>query len=408
MCRVKGKARLRLARRTAPVYSLKMQPPKPRPRRQASPTPSADPAPVSSLSDAVPPKAASPKAVPPKAVSRCVPSEAVPSKAASPKAVPALPDAVPPPTTVGADIAFPDALVFAWLDSLLAQRGLSPHTVAAYGQDLDALRDFLEELGVALNGLNEETLLLFVAWLRRRGDQSRTLARRLSSLRTFFAWCVDEGALPANPAALIDGPKLPSLLPEVLTQAEMGRLLAAPDLGTRLGRRDACMLDLLYAAGLRVSELITLAPGDLDLERGVVRLFGKGSKERFVPLHSEAVRRLSEYLRDERPAFAPREERVFLNRSGLGLTRQGVWKLVKRYALSAEIRKNISPHTFRHSFATHLLEGGADLRSVQMLLGHADLSATEIYTHVQSERLRHIHQAFHPRSLVAPAERESS
>ena len=293
---------------------------------------------------------------------------------------------------------FPAKLASRWLDGLIAERGLSRNTVAAYRQDLDALRDFLEELETPLSGLRDEDVGLFVAWLRRRGDATRTLARRLSSLRNFLAWCVDRGDLPANPAELVDTPKLPALLPEVLTQDEIIRLLNAPDPTGKLGLRDRAMLELLYAAGMRVSELIELQPLDLDLQRGVVRIFGKGSKERLVPLHDAAVMRMADYLRDVRPLFTPVEDRVFLNRSGTGLSRQGVWKLVKRYALEAGIRKAISPHTFRHSFATHLLEGGADLRSVQILLGHADMNATELYTHVQSERLLQIHRQYHPRS----------
>ena len=184
----------------------------------------------------------------------------------------------------------------------------------------------------------------------------------------------------------------------MLTQDEILRLLNAPDPTGKLGLRDRAMLELLYAAGMRVSELIELQPLDLDLQRGVVKIFGKGSKERLVPLHDAAVMRMADYLRDVRPLFTPVEDKVFLNRSGTGLSRQGVWKLVKRYALEAGIRKAISPHTFRHSFATHLLEGGADLRSVQILLGHADMNATELYTHVQSERLLQIHRKYHPRS----------
>ena len=270
---------------------------------------------------------------------------------------------------------FPARLASRWLDGLIAERGLSRNTVAAYRQDLDALRDFLDELETPLSGLDDENITLFIAWLRKRGDATRTLARRISSLRSFLAWCVERGELASNPAALIDPPNLPSLLPAVL--------------------------ELLYAAGMRVSELIELQPIDLDLQRGVVRIFGKGSKERLVPLHDAAVMRMAEYLKIVRPLFTPVEDRVFLNRSGNGLSRQGVWKLVKRYALEAGIRKPISPHTFRHSFATHLLEGGADLRSVQILLGHADMSATELYTHVQSERLLQIHRKYHPRSQHA-------
>lgn len=295
-------------------------------------------------------------------------------------------------------VLFPAKLASRWLDGLIAERGLSRNTVAAYRQDLDALRDFLEELETPLSRLRDEDVALFVAWLRQRGDATRTLARRISSLRNFLAWCVDRGDLRANPAELVDTPKLPALLPEVLTQDEILRLLNAPDPTGKLGLRDRAMLELLYAAGMRVSELIELQPLDLDLQRGVVKIFGKGSKERLVPLHDAAVMRMADYLRDVRPLFTPVEDKVFLNRSGTGLSRQGVWKLVKRYALEAGIRKAISPHTFRHSFATHLLEGGADLRSVQILLGHADMNATELYTHVQSERLLQIHRKYHPRS----------
>lgn len=294
--------------------------------------------------------------------------------------------------------SFPAHLAWTWLDGLLSQRGLSRNTVAAYGQDLDALRDFLEELALPLAQLDDERLLLFVAWRRQRGDTNRSLARRLSSLRSFLAWCVEEGALPSNPAALMNGPKLPHLLPEVLSQEEMLTMLEAPDQTDKLGRRDRTMLELLYAAGMRVSELIGLHPLDLDLQRGVVRVVGKGNKERYIPLHDAAVARTAAYLHDTRPLFCPVQDYVFLNRSGKGLTRQGVWKLIKRYALMAGIRKTISPHTFRHSFATHLLEGGADLRSVQLLLGHADMSATELYTHVQGKRLKQIHTMHHPRS----------
>ena len=296
---------------------------------------------------------------------------------------------VPPSPDETAE-SFPAHLAWAWLDSLLFQRGLSRNTVIAYGQDLDALRDFLEEAALPLVQLDDESLLLYAAWLRRRGDTNRSLARRLSSLRSFLGWCVEEGILPSNPAALMSAPKIPSLLPEVLSREEVLAMLGAPDQTAKLGRRDRTMLELLYAAGMRVSELIGLRPLDLDLQRGVVRIVGKGNKERHVPLHDEAVSSAAAYLNNTRPLFCPIQDYVFLNRSGKGLTRQAVWKLIKRYALAAGIRKNISPHTFRHSFATHLLEGGADLRSVQLLLGHADLNATELYTHVQSDRLKRI------------------
>lgn len=303
-----------------------------------------------------------------------------------------------------------------WLDGLLAERGLSVHTVAAYRQDLEALGAFLDQWSLpglssppalsSLAGLDDEALLLFVVWLRRRGDGRRTLARRLSCLRGFFAWAAEQGLVEGNPAALLDGPKLPALLPDVLTREEAAALLEAPDPGDKLGRRDRAMLELLYAAGLRVSELVHLRPLDLDLQRGVARVFGKGRKERLVPLHHRAVAALDAYLNECRPLFnpapGPEGDVLFLNRSGRGLTRQAVWKLIKRYALKIGLKaggsRRLSPHTLRHSFATHLLEGGADLRTVQLLLGHSDLAATELYTHVRSDRLADVHARFHPRN----------
>ena len=246
--------------------------------------------------------------------------------------------------------------------------------------------------------MDDEQLLLFVVWLRRRGDGKRTLARRLSCLRGFLGWCVDLGLMEGNPAELLDGPKLPRVLPNVLTRQEVLALIDAPDTRTKLGRRDHAMLELMYASGLRVSELVHLRPLDIDLQSGVVRVFGKGRKERLVPMHARAVAVMDDYLRSVRPEFMPQESVVFLNRSGMGLTRQAVWKLIRRYALEARIGRDISPHTMRHTFATHLLEGGADLRTVQMLLGHSDLAATELYTHVRSDLLEDVYRRCHPRN----------
>lgn len=287
-----------------------------------------------------------------------------------------------------------------WLDHLLAVRGLAPNTVEAYRQDLAAYLQYCAELHDSGRPakLDEHGLFLYLAWLRKRGHSGRTLSRHLSTLRGFFSYAADEGDLQENPAALLENPKLPSLLPEVLSQEEMRAVLAQPRMGERNGQRDRCMLELLYGAGLRVSELCELRLLDIDAPRRLLRVFGKGSKERLVPLNTMAMHVLEEYVAHWRAAFGPKEPFIFVNRSGRGLTRQYVWKMVKKYALEAGIKRDISPHTFRHSFATHLLEGGADLRSVQMLLGHADISATEIYTHVQAERLRSVHRQFHPRS----------
>ena len=284
------------------------------------------------------------------------------------------------------------------MEHLLVDKGLSERSLSAYSSDLTIFLTFLNEHGTALETVGDETIFLYLLHLRSRGLANRSLARHLSALRGFFAFAAEEGWLPESPAALVENPKLPRLLPDVLSREEVERLLAAPDMTTPLGYRDRTMLELLYAAGLRVSELVGLAPGDYDAQAGLLRVFGKGAKERLIPIHALAQEFLSTYLGSVRGAFHPKAEIVFLNRSGKGLTRQAVWKMLKRYALVAGISTRIHPHSLRHSFATHLLEGGADLRSVQMLLGHADISATEIYTHVQAARLLAVHRTHHPRS----------
>lgn len=291
-------------------------------------------------------------------------------------------------------------LVDNYLQNLLVTRGLAENTIASYSADLQAFLLFLEEKRCPLESVNDQSLFLYIMHLRRRGLNSRSLARHLSALRGFFAHCLEEGDLGENPVQYLESPKLPKTLPDVLSQDEMVSILAQPDLRTKLGYRDRTMLELLYAAGMRVSELIAITPVDFDAQTGLIRIFGKGAKERIVPVHSSAAGFLEAYLRDWRPAFSPVQNNVFLNRSGKGLTRQAVWKAIQRYVLQAGIRKSVSPHSFRHSFATHLLDGGADLRTVQLLLGHADIAATEIYTHVQAERLRQIHQQYHPRSRM--------
>ncbi len=291
-----------------------------------------------------------------------------------------------------------------WLDSLLVERGLSPHTVAGYGHDLKNFLTFLQESGLentsAQREFQEHELFLYLAWLRKREHTGRTLSRHISSLRGFFSFLLEQNLITKNPAKLLESPKLPSLLPEFLTREEIQRLLERPPLHDRLGQRDRCILELLYASGLRVTELCNLKVLDIDAQRRILRIFGKGSKERLVPMHEHAMHLLQGYIQEWRKLFSPKEDFVFVNRSGRGLTRQYIWKIVKKYALEAGITHTISPHTFRHSFATHLLEGGADLRTVQMLLGHSDISATEIYTHIQSSRLQEVHQRFHPRSRL--------
>ncbi len=285
-----------------------------------------------------------------------------------------------------------------YLEYVLIEKGLSENSLASYSQDLTSLLSFLIEKSFKLEDLDDRTLFLYLTYLRAKGLKSRSLARHLSSLRGFFTFAVDEKWYKEDPGHLLENPKLPKKLPEFLSRDEISRVLALPDTSTKLGLRDKAMLELLYAAGLRVSELIQMKVLDYDAQVGILRIFGKGAKERLVPIHYTAQDVLNQYLEVNRPTFKPAEDFMFLNRSGKGLTRQGVWKLIKKFAEKAEIKRSISPHTFRHSFATHLLEGGADLRTVQLLLGHADITATEIYTHIQAGRLKAIHQEYHPRS----------
>lgn len=294
-----------------------------------------------------------------------------------------------------------------WQDALLAQKGLSPATVNSYSEDLSAFttflkesfRDSIQDVSTTIQ-LSNVDITLFLAWCRSHGNTARTLSRRLSGLRSFFHWMIEDGRLVVNPASDAEAPWLELHLPTFLTREEIKKLLSSIDRSTPTGARNGCIIELLYATGLRVSELCNLTMSNVDLQRGVVCVFGKGHKQRLVPLHDRMQETLSRYLSTTRLAFNPLSSStaVFLNHRGRALTRQYVWKLVRSLAVACGIHQRISPHTFRHSFATHLLEGGADLRSVQLLLGHADIAATEIYTHVQVSRLMAIHKKFHPRS----------
>ena len=285
-----------------------------------------------------------------------------------------------------------------YLEHLVSVRGLAENSLASYSADIYGFLGFLRDKSASLHQVDENTVLYYLILLQQKGMASRSVARHLSSLRSFFDFLSRENRIAANPSHLLEGPKVSRILPEVLSVEEMERLLEQPDPQTRLGLRDRAILELMYATGLRVSETRGLRPLDFDPQTGILKIRGKGDKERFVPVHHVAQDWLQTYLDQARPALKPVEEALFLNRSGTALSRQGLWKMVKRYAQKACIRRAISPHAIRHSFATHLLEGGADLRSVQLLLGHADISATEIYTHVQESRLREIHSRCHPRS----------
>ncbi|WP_051564431.1 site-specific tyrosine recombinase XerD [Desulfovermiculus halophilus] len=285
-----------------------------------------------------------------------------------------------------------------YLHHLVSISGLSENTVAAYAHDLRDFASFLTQHSAGLDQVSEDSLVLYLIFLRRQGLGNRSVARRLSSLRSFYDFLRQEGQIQDNPARLLDSPKLPQLLPRVLTEPEAAALLARPDPNTKLGARDRTILELMYAAGLRVSEVCTLRPLDFDSQAGYLRVMGKGHKERILPVHAAAQTQLSTYLASWRPLFSPKTEAMFLNRSGTGLSRQGLWKMIAKRAAQARIQGHISPHTIRHTYATHLLAGGADLRSVQLLLGHADIGTTQIYTHVDISRLREIHQRYHPRS----------
>ncbi len=293
-------------------------------------------------------------------------------------------------------------LVDEFLAYLSLERGYARKTIEAYAADLNDFLSFLEEKGIAdLSGLKTPYVLLYLAKLRQRGLSPETIARRLSALRGFFKFLALEHGLAENPLALIEGPKLSRRLPVVLTPEEVEHLLQAPDPNHPIGLRDRAMLELLYASGLRVSELVGLKLFDLNLEVGFVRVKGKGDKERLVPLGTFAQEMIKRYLKEARPRFLkrrPDEPHLFLNRRGRPLSRQRFWQIIKAYALKAGLDpRQITPHVLRHSFATHLLERGADLRTVQLMLGHANLATTQIYTHVQADTLRRVHERFHPR-----------
>jgi integrase/recombinase XerD len=292
----------------------------------------------------------------------------------------------------------PDATLEAWLDHLAAERGLARNSVAAYRRDLAALGRQLK--GRRLASAGPDDLLRALRRMRTAGRSPRSVARWLAAVRGFFRWLAQEGAIAENPTARLDPPKVWKTLPRVLDGSDVERLLEAPDRAAPRGARDAAMLEVLYATGLRASELVGLRLGDLRLDAGYLSCVGKGSKERVVPLGAEANAALSAYLASGRKSLLAgrRSHTVFVGRAGLPLTRQAFWKLIKAHGRRAGIRASLSPHVLRHSFATHLLENGADLRVVQMLLGHADISTTQIYTHVNRERLKRLYRDFHPRA----------
>ncbi len=293
-----------------------------------------------------------------------------------------------------------DLLSDRFLNYLLVEKGLADRTLSAYSADLSGFFSFLQGAGVEkVQAIDAPLILRHLIHLREQGLEARSRARHLVTLRGFFRFLVGEGVLKTDPTRMIDLPRAGLKLPNVLSMDDVRTLLQAPDPSTPIGARDVAMIELLYAAGLRVSELVNIRVQDVNIEAGFVRARGKGSKERIVPIGTHARGRIESYLAmgRQRQLGSRVSPYLFIARKGRPMTRQGFWKLLKKYGMKAGIRKPVTPHTLRHSFASHLLEGGADLRAVQTMLGHADIATTQIYTHLARDRVRKIHEKYHPR-----------
>jgi len=284
-----------------------------------------------------------------------------------------------------------------YVDFLKIEKRQSPNTIASYQYDINYFASYL--LDIKLNDVCTSDVRSFLIFLREKGLASSTVARFLSSIKSFYRYLVIEKLILDNPIEIIDSPRPWRKLPNVLSTEEIDALIAAPDIKTSGGLRDLAMLELLYATGLRVTELISLKLSAVDLSVGYLRTLGKGSKERVVPFGDAAKIAIEDYILRVRPSLSKNTQStdLFLTRRGTAMTRQGFWKILKKYITKAKISGNVSPHTLRHAFATHLLERGADLRSVQQMLGHSDISSTQIYTHILKERMREVHDRFHPR-----------
>jgi integrase/recombinase XerD len=289
----------------------------------------------------------------------------------------------------------------AFLNYVRVEKGLAENTVAAYGRDLAKLAAFGRARARDTRSLRRDDVVEFLGSLYKQGLDSRSVARHLVTLRNFSRFALSEGWIKVDPTLNLESPKIWKSLPGCLTMEEVDRLLAQPDPATPLGMRNKALLELLYSTGLRVSELLGLRMGDIDMQSGCLRCVGKGNKERLVPVGKQAIGAVAVYQRDARPKLIGRRATspyIFLNVRGGKLSRVGFWKLLSQYGKQAGLRLKLSPHKLRHSFATHLLERGADLRSVQLMLGHADISTTQIYTHVIQERLKQVYKAHHPRA----------
>ncbi|MBW2649066.1 MAG: site-specific tyrosine recombinase XerD [Deltaproteobacteria bacterium] len=287
-----------------------------------------------------------------------------------------------------------------YLNFLAVEKGVSLNTLEAYSRDLNRYVEFVEQVGIKdIREISSDNVISLLGSLKGSGMAASSINRSLAAIRGFYRYLLTEKVIDENPVANIELAKVWMHLPDTLSREEMALLLKQPGTKTPLAVRDTAMLELLYATGIRVSELISLSMSNINWQAGYLIVVGKGNKERIVPIGRMAVDCLNRYVEGSRRKLSRGRSinTIFLNRSGTGLTRQGFWKIVKKYVKKAGLQKKVYPHTFRHSFATHLLEGGADLRSVQVMLGHADISTTQIYTHVTRKRLKEIHKKYHPR-----------
>lgn len=297
-----------------------------------------------------------------------------------------------------------DAAISSYLNYIRVEKGLAENTILAYGRDLERFGEFLRKSKTKFQAVTRSEVMDYLAHLFRAKLDSRSVARHLVTLRNFFKFLLADGIFRIDPTENIDAPKIRHSLPTYLSVAEIDRLLALPNTHTAEGIRDKAVLDVLYSCGLRVSELVNLKPGDVDFQGGTIHCIGKGRKERLVPVGRKALESLEKYIRAGRPQLdkvrrkRPASPFIFLNWRGTPLSRGGVWLILAHYGRAIGLQKKLTPHKLRHSFATHLLERGADLRSVQLMLGHADISTTQIYTHVMEDRLRGIYKAHHPRA----------
>jgi len=297
--------------------------------------------------------------------------------------------------------------VESFLNHLSMEKGFSSNTIEAYRNDLGQLAIFIEDQATVKGykpqwaSVDRNLLIGYILDLKERGYASATVARKVAAMKSFFDFLVSEGASPSDPTENLSSPKVGKSLPKALSTREIEILLNEPAKSSSVEAvRDKAMMELMYAGGMRVSELVSMNVGDIDLDAGSVRCFGKGSKERLIPIHRRAAEAVAQYVRQARPQLLrdSGEEALFLNRRGERLTRQGFWLILKSYVKSAGIQADVTPHTFRHSFATHMLKGGADLRAVQELLGHANISSTQIYTHLSSEHVHQVYESAHPRA----------